>query len=146
MHTTAFWLQFPMDYIDSLPYSTDEKRDGLLGLGTVLRTVGAVLLMCDARDLSISTSSAQGGPEALLNPELVLYDNFPGGIGQSEPLFRMRDRLGSQALELLEACPCKSGCPSCVGAPGEVGDKAKEVAGTLARALSAEPAAERVAA
>ena len=146
MHTTAFWLQFPMDYIDSLPYSTDEKRDGLLGLGTVLRTVGAVLLMCDARDLSISTSSAQGGPEALLNPELVLYDNFPGGIGQSEPLFRMRDRLGSQALQLLEACPCKSGCPSCVGAPGEVGDKAKAVARTLAQALAAEPAAERVAA
>ena len=146
MHTTAFWLQFPMDYIAALPYSTDEKRDGLLGLGTVLRTVGTVLLMCDPRDLSISTSSAQGGPEALLNPELFLYDNFPGGIGQSEPLFRMRDRLGAQALELLEACPCNAGCPSCTGAPGEVGDKAKEVAQVLAKALTSAAEAHRVAA
>ena len=136
MHTTAFWLHFPMEFLVSLPYTTTEKRDGLHGLGTVLRTVGAVLLMCDTRDLGVSTLNSQRGPEALLDPELFLYDNFPGGIGQSEPLFRLRASLTSEALNLLEACPCEAGCPSCVGAPGEVGGKAKEVALQLARALT----------
>ena len=136
MHTTAFWLHFPIESLGALPYSSTAKRDGLIGLGNVLRTVGAVSLMCDTRDLGISTLSAQAGSEALLNPELYLYDNYPGGIGQSEPLFRQRESLGAMARELIERCPCEAGCPSCVGAPGEVGEQAKEVALRLAKSLS----------
>ncbi len=145
MHTTAFWLHFPMEFLKSLPYSTTDIRDGLIGLGNVLRTVGVVTLMCDPRDIGVSNSHAQRGPEALLDPELFLYDNYPGGIGQSEPLFRLRNSLGPRACELLEACQCKAGCPSCVGAPGEVGERAKEVSLRLAEALTA-PLEERAAA
>lgn len=136
MHTTAFWFHFPMKFMNSLPFSTTEKRDGLIGLGNALRTVGAVTLMCDPRDLGVSTLHSQQGPESLLDPELFLYDNYPGGIGQSEPLFRLRTSLGAKARDLLEACQCKGGCPSCVGAPGEVGEKSREVALRLARVLA----------
>ena len=136
MHTTAFWLHFPMEFLLSLPYSTVATRDGMIGLGNVLRTVGGVMLMCDTRDLGVSALNVSGGPEALLDPELFLYDNFPGGTGQSEPLFRMRHRLGESARDLLAGCPCKTGCPSCVGAPGEVGEQAKAVAVLLAESLA----------
>ncbi len=145
MHTTAFWLHFPMEFLLSLPYSTAATRDGMIGLGNVLRTVGAVMLMCDVRDLGVSTLNAHDGPEALLDPELFLYDNFPGGIGQSEPLFRMRRQLGERVMKLLAACPCEAGCPSCVGAPGEVGEQAKEVALRLAESLIEEQAARHAA-
>lgn len=138
MHTTAFWLLFPTSSLASLPYSTTETRDGLVGLGNVLRTVGAVLLMCDPRDLGVSTSSSKDESAALLCPEIFLYDNFPGGIGQSEPLFRMRALLVSMARELIEACACNAGCPRCVGAPGEVGEQAKAVALQLLAALASE--------
>ena len=138
MHTTAFWLHFPMEFLDSLPYATAEKRDGLMGLGNVLRTVGAVMLMCDPRDLGVSSLHTGQGPEARLDPEIFLYDNYPGGIGQSEPLYRLRGSLGARARDLLAACPCQTGCPGCVGAPGEVGDKAKEVATRLAEAVATE--------
>ena len=136
MHTTAFWLLFPAASLASLPFSTTETRDGLVGLGNVLRTVGAVLLMCDPRDLGVSTSSSRDESEALLCPEIFLYDNFPGGIGQSEPLFRMRDSVVDMARDLIETCPCEGGCPRCVGAPGEVGEKAKAVALRLLAALA----------
>ncbi len=145
MHTTAFWLHFPMDFLTSLPYSTEQIRNGLLGLGNALRTVGAVLLMCDPRDLGISTSNKQRDREDPLDPEIFLYDTFPSGIGQSEPLFRMRNVLTARARDLIAACPCDRGCPSCVGAPGEIGEKAKQVALSLASAL-AEPHEERQAA
>ena len=138
MHTTAFWLLFPAASLASLPYSTVETRDGLIGLGNVLRTVAAVLLMCDPRDLGVSTSSTKGESESLLSPEIFLYDNFPGGIGQSEPLFRLRASLVSMARVLIEACPCTRGCPRCVGAPGDVGEKAKEVALRLLASLITE--------
>lgn len=135
MHTTAFWLHFRTGFLAGLPYATTEKRDGLIGLGNVLRTVATVALMCDPRDLGVSTRHSHSGPDSPLDPELFLYDNYPGGIGQSEPLFRMRDSLGTRVRDLLGACPCKAGCPSCVGAPGEVGGKAKEVARLLAESL-----------
>lgn len=135
MHTTAFWLHFPMEFLGALPHTPTEKRDGLLGLGNVLRTVGAVLLMCDARDLGLASLGAQDSADALLDPEIFLYDNYPSGIGQSEPLFRLREELVAKAAELLEACPCKAGCPSCVGAPGETGGNAKQVALRLVRCL-----------
>lgn len=146
MHTTAFWLHFPAEFLGELPYSATQKRNGLLGLGNVLRTVGAVLLMCDPRDLGVAPLQAPAGSEAWLEPEVFLYDNFPGGIGQSEPLFRLRESLMSQALELLEACACARGCPSCVGPPGQLGDKAKELAVRLAAALGPAPATQAAAA
>ena len=49
---------------------------------------------------------------------------------------------GEKARELIEACECEAGCPSCVGAPGEVGEKAKEVASALAATAEAASPAE----
>ena len=108
-----------------------------MGLGNVLRTVGAVQLMCDPRDLGVAVNGDKPDLEGEFEPDLFLYDNYPGGIGQSEPLWRLHETLLAQARELIESCPCESGCPSCVGPPGESGDKAKEVALTLAALQSA---------
>ena len=46
---------------------------------------------------------------------MFIYDAYPGGIGLSEPLYRLHSRLLAQSLSLIEACPCREGCPSCVG-------------------------------
>ncbi len=133
-HTSAFWLRFPAAYLASLTdYSPTEKQNGVVGLGNVLRTIGALLLMCDPRDLGVAISGADTvGEDGRFEPDLFLYDSYPGGIGQSEPLFRMRESLLEKAGELIEACPCEAGCPSCVGPPGETGEKGKEVAMRLA--------------
>jgi DEAD/DEAH box helicase domain-containing protein len=120
MHTTAWWLTFPPELLARLTeYSPTEKQAGLVGLGNVLRTVAAVLLMCDPRDLGVAVTEERN---------LYLYDNYPGGIGQSEPLYRLYGPLLDRAQELLDACACESGCPSCVGPVGEVGERGKEAA------------------
>ena len=66
------------------------------------------------------------GPE--YEPNIFIYDNYPGGIGFSEPLYRLHAKLLREGLKLIEDCPCLEGCPSCVGPSGEVGVKGKEVA------------------
>ena len=53
---------------------------------------------------------------------------YPGGIGLSEPLYRLHDRLLAESRSLIAACACSDGCPSCVGPAGEVGSRGKEVA------------------
>ena len=61
-------------------------------------------------------------------PRVFVYDNYPGGIGLSEPLFAMRQSLLEKTHDLVATCPCPSGCPSCVGPLGEVGPLAKQAA------------------
>jgi len=75
----------------------------------------------------------------LFAPNIYLYDKYPGGIGFSEPLFRMSDTLLADTLKLIGNCPCAQGCPSCVGPGGEVGEKGKEVALAILGNLSTAP-------
>ncbi len=61
-------------------------------------------------------------------PNLYIYDAYPGGIGFSEPLFRVHDLLMNKTRELIAACACDEGCPSCVGPAGDLAPRAKEAA------------------
>jgi DEAD/DEAH box helicase domain-containing protein len=139
MHTTSFWLHFPAAFLAQFPeFTPTEKQNGLVGLGNALRAVGALLLMCDPRDLAVTLTEDATGEMRAWEPNLYLYDNYPGGMGGSEPLFRQRQRLIQTALDLITACPCEAGCPSCVGPVGEVGEKGKEVAVRIVVALLAD--------
>jgi DEAD/DEAH box helicase domain-containing protein len=71
-------------------------------------------------------------------PNIYLYDKYPGGVGLSEPLFRMSQSLLEKTQKLIAECPCASGCPSCVGPIGEVGEKGKEVALEILRRVSVD--------
>jgi DEAD/DEAH box helicase domain-containing protein len=127
MHTTAFWLHFPLEFLAQFDdLSPTDKQDGILGIGQALRTIGSLLLMCDPRDLGVAMSE---------EPNLYLYDNYSGGIGQSAPLYQMISKLLTDAAQLLEACPCEAGCPSCVGPIGEVGPRGKQAAKQILAAL-----------
>jgi DEAD/DEAH box helicase domain-containing protein len=122
MHTTAFWLHFPSEFLARLPYTPTEKESGIAGLANALRTVAALLLMCDPHDLGVGRSA---------EPNLYLYDAYPGGIGLSEPLYRLAPRLIQHTAELIAACGCDAGCPACVGPVGEIGERGKEVAARI---------------
>ena len=128
MHTTAFWIHFPAGFFgaDFEAFTTADLQDGLHGLGNLLRTVGSVLLLSDARDLASAVLDDSALKQSAFEPDVVLYDNYPGGIGQSDPLFRRQAKLFKAALELISKCGCEAGCPSCVGPHTEVGMRGKE--------------------
>jgi DEAD/DEAH box helicase domain-containing protein len=127
MHTTAFWLHFAAGFFDEFEgFSTADLQDALHGLGNVLKTVGALLLLSDPRDLAAAVLDDSAEKKTAFEPDVLLYDNYPGGIGQSDPLFRRKDELLKAALELAMACACEAGCPSCVGPHTEIGRRGKE--------------------
>jgi DEAD/DEAH box helicase domain-containing protein len=132
MHTTAYWLTVPAAAIAALPYAADDRRDGVVGLSFAMRQVAQLLLMCDAHDIGISIDSVDGdvnGPGALRDePRIFIYDNYPGGIGFSEPLFGMHGELLARTRELIAGCECEHGCPTCVGPVGNTGPLAKVAA------------------
>jgi DEAD/DEAH box helicase domain-containing protein len=59
--------------------------------------------------------AVDSGTLGRFEPTLFLYDNYPGGIGLSAPLFDAADVLVRDALDLVSACTCTAGCPACVG-------------------------------
>ena len=66
--------------------------------------------------------------QEFFEPNLYLYDAYPGGIGFSEPLFRAHDLLVQKTRSLIASCGCEQGCPSCVGPAGDLAPRAKEAA------------------
>ncbi|MBZ5513709.1 MAG: DEAD/DEAH box helicase [Acidobacteriia bacterium] len=80
-------------------------------------------------------TSDYGRPTNIFEPNIYLYDKYPGGVGFSEPLFRMSEMLLRNTYKLIAGCPCSSGCPSCVGPVGEIGEKGKEVALVILKKL-----------
>jgi DEAD/DEAH box helicase domain-containing protein len=66
--------------------------------------------------------------QEFFQPNLYLFDAYPGGIGFSEPLFCVHDLLVGKTRELIAACTCEEGCPSCVGPAGDLAPRAKEAA------------------
>ena len=153
MHTTAFWLTLPRPMMEALPYSSTDRLDGVNGLANALGAIATLLVMCDARDLGTSVgdnaeleisnepSSPGEGFEKrtvvrkIFEPNIYLYDCYPGGTGLSEPLFRLSESLLEKTHKLIADCPCPSGCPSCVGPVGEIGEKGKEVALEILRRM-----------
>lgn len=135
MHTTAFTLHFTAKFFtDFGEFTKAELQDSLRGLGNVLQTVATVLLLSDPRDIGIAVLDDSEKMKGAFEPDVILYDNYPGGIGQSEPLFRRRRELLAAALALASECSCLEGCPSCVGPHNEIGRRGKEGAIRLLKA------------
>jgi DEAD/DEAH box helicase domain-containing protein len=80
--------------------------------------------MCDEKDLGSSIDPQAKFADMM--PTVIIYDQFPGGIGLSESLYRHDSELIHNALELVCHCNCYDGCPSCVGPTGENGIGGKE--------------------
>jgi DEAD/DEAH box helicase domain-containing protein len=147
MHTSSYWLTIPAGIMASLPFAGDDRRDGVVGLAFGMKNVAQLLLMCDGHDIGLSvdggsldrstrTGGMGGVPEALAtDPNIFVYDNYPGGIGFSRPLYEMHGMLLARTRELIAGCPCSSGCPSCVGPEGNTGPHAKQVASRILERL-----------
>jgi DEAD/DEAH box helicase domain-containing protein len=112
------------------------------------RTGGFTLPSGDVRsplrnetDLEGDATSALPGQRTVVRkifePNIYLYDSYPGGVGLSEPLFRLSNSLLEKTYRLISECPCPTGCPSCVGPAGEIGEKGKEVALEILRQMIA---------
>ena len=84
-------------------------------LGTLIRNIAPVFLLCDPRDLGVSERLKD---TVFQCPALYLYDSYPGGTGLSEGFLENTAAILKGALELVSECSCAHGCPSCIGPVG----------------------------
>lgn len=139
MHTTAVWWQVDHQALDQTFESRHQALDGFLGASYAMHIVAAMRMLSEPQDIGravgdggaewFATVGSNGrgqlrspegkalDPLALpsFSPTLFLYDNYPGGIGLSQPMHDKRAMIITDTLELIRACACTHGCPSCIG-------------------------------
>ncbi|MBI1396349.1 MAG: DEAD/DEAH box helicase [Betaproteobacteria bacterium] len=140
MHTTAVWWELHPEALARAFGSRFEALDGFLGAAYALHHVAALLSLAELRDIGRSVGDGEAGWSAVLDangrpaartidgrtvdvaaahlpfrPAVHLYDNYPGGIGISAPLFELRTQVVAHATALVDRCACAHGCPACIG-------------------------------
>ena len=103
-------------------------RTGLDGLAYALANLAPLYLMCDPSDLGlfVERSGGQGRASPVTGHEsqvtshqspaaVYLFERVPAGLGFSALLYELHETLLAAAQELVTHCPCRAGCPACVG-------------------------------
>ncbi|MBO0893104.1 MAG: DUF1998 domain-containing protein, partial [Acidimicrobiales bacterium] len=93
----------PLDPAGTL-HAAEHAGIGILPLFTI----------CDRWDVGGVSTLWLPGPGG---PAIVIYDGYPGGAGIAELGFEAGVRHLRATLDAIAACPCESGCPSCVQSP-----------------------------
>jgi len=112
--TVGLWFELPQGLRALL------DRGGFHFMGSIHAVEHAMIgllplyALCDRSDI--------GGISYPVHPQvgraaIFIYDGYPGGIGLSERGFQVLPELFLKTRQLLDECPCESGCPSCVHSP-----------------------------
>ena len=118
MQTTACWWTLPDGMEES--FEREPLKNAMIGLAHLIRHIAPMYLMCAPQDISVVYHVKDPFTG---KPTIYLYDSVPGGIGLSDRVYEMELTLLERAMEMLKACPCPDGCPSCVGAMAGSGAK-----------------------
>lgn len=112
--TVGLWFEIP----DGLKATVEEAGSHFMGsihaIEHAMIGLFPLYALCDRSDI--------GGISYPIHPQVAraavfIYDGYPGGIGLTERGFQVLPELFLKTRQLLEECPCESGCPSCVHSP-----------------------------
>lgn len=112
METYAFWVCPPVETLRRVKDFGRDPMEGLLGIANVLTEVLPLFVMADPADVGSVVDQKNADI-----PSVFVYDKYPGGMGFAHRAFEQVEELYQAALDLISACHCDEGCPSCVGSP-----------------------------
>ncbi|MFT4414170.1 DEAD/DEAH box helicase [Fredinandcohnia humi] len=110
LHTSSAWISLNKNELEGI--SEKSIEEGLIGVANVLKHVAPLLTMCDPSDLHVVPQVKAAHNEL---PTIFLYDRYPGGVGLSEKVYEVMEKLLAESEEIIKKCACESGCPSCIG-------------------------------
>lgn len=122
MDTEGSWIQLP-DNVRTALQSTSQsiqvetKPDYFDGLVHSLRSVAEIKVMATFSDISGSHfvyTNTKGQIQSNATA-VILYDQYPGGLGFAEKIYQNIEEVIKNATYLVKNCGCKVGCPVCVG-------------------------------
>jgi len=110
--TTGLWLVPEEGTCRRLAEEGYKPMEAMVGLRNMLMVTLPLLSMADPRDISANADSSNLGRMTVFG-----YDRYPGGVGFAQKGYDLVDRLLAMSRQVVSECPCRDGCPSCVGVP-----------------------------
>ncbi|AXA36749.1 MAG: DEAD/DEAH box helicase [Candidatus Hydrogenedentota bacterium] len=104
----GFWIHFEDVAVFDQSLNHDQQLKHLLfHLEQLLRIGAPFILPCDRHDFATHSSADC----------VYLYETVPGGIGIAEKTLEIWPEIIRTALDIVEKCSCKRGCPKCIIPP-----------------------------
>jgi DEAD/DEAH box helicase domain-containing protein len=112
--TRACWYTIPPEVLEAAGIDASEVIGAVHAAEHGLIGMLPLFTICDRWDV--------GGVSMALHPQtmqptIFVYDGYPGGAGIAELAFDAAARHARATLDLITACSCDDGCPSCVQSP-----------------------------
>jgi DEAD/DEAH box helicase domain-containing protein len=112
--TRACWYTVPLDPLLAAGIEPGELLGAVHAAEHGLIGLLPLFTICDRWDVGGVSMAAH--PQTG-EPTIFIYDGYPGGAGIAELAFAASAGHVNATLELIAACPCDDGCPSCVQSP-----------------------------
>ena len=114
LETRAVWYVFDDELVAASGVSAEQLPGALHAAEHAAIGILPLFTICDRWDV--------GGVSTVWLPEttaatVVIHDAHPGGAGVAELAFEAGSRHLSATLDVISACQCTAGCPSCVQSP-----------------------------
>jgi len=112
--TVGLWIALPEALRDTVVERAWHFMGGIHAAEHAMIGLFPLLAICDRGD--IGGISYPQHPQ-IDGPAIFIYDGHPGGVGLAARGFAaIRDLIGKTA-DLIAACRCEIGCPSCIQSP-----------------------------
>jgi DEAD/DEAH box helicase domain-containing protein len=112
--TVGMWLEIPDPVKQAVYQAGGHFMGGIHALEHAMIGMFPLFALADRYDI--------GGLSHPAHPQvgraaIFIYDGYPGGVGLAERAYEILEDLLKRTLELVAACPCEDGCPSCIHSP-----------------------------
>jgi len=112
--TEGLWFKIPVQIQRQAEAQYLHFMGGIHAIEHAAIGIFPLLVMADRNDL--------GGISTVLHPQVgsasvFIYDGVPGGAGLNRQAFKKAAELIENTFKVIRACPCETGCPSCVHSP-----------------------------
>jgi DEAD/DEAH box helicase domain-containing protein len=112
--TVGMWLEIPDSVKSAVVEAGGHFMGGIHALEHALISMFPLFALADRYDI--------GGISHPLHPQLqqaavFIYDGYPGGVGLAARGYEMTEPLLAKTREMIAACGCEDGCPSCIHSP-----------------------------
>jgi DEAD/DEAH box helicase domain-containing protein len=112
--TRAVWYVLPLEVIEDAGVDPSRLPGALHAAEHAAIGMLPLFAICDRWDVG-GLSTARHADTG--QPTVVVYDAVPGGAGVAELGYEVADRHLLATRASIIACPCQTGCPSCVQSP-----------------------------
>ena len=112
--TIGFWLEIEDILQEMVRQKALHFMGGIHALEHALISMFPLFALCDRNDIG---GIAVPRHVQLQKSAVFIYDGYPGGVGLAARGFDMIEELLKKTVELIAACPCDLGCPSCIHSP-----------------------------